>query len=285
MRAFPWLVAASVAALGLGILFMPTAAQACSCGPVAISEIAGVPPPANGLVLLTSCGDELPVEQLDVRVDGRAAALVDAGIEVGPYSALLRIEPPPVDGQTVTFDACVREDQTCPLVFGPTEWTVGPVDDAPPMASATIAVSVGDEDDDGISCPPFGPHFIVTLSDLVLDDDVAFVRAELVRERVVTAVQLVAWDASTWPPGAPLALRVFAETDGEGCVQAFAMDRAGNETRLGAGVCEVDPVVVEEVEDEGGIDDRGCACASTGMVGAWGLVVPLGLVFGVRRRR
>lgn len=73
---------------------------------------------------------------------------------------------------------------------------------------------------------------------------------------------------------------MFAETDGEGCIQAFAMDRAGNEMRLGTTVCEVDPVVVEDAEDE--VEQRGCACASTDTAGAWGLV---GVMLGLRRRR
>lgn len=279
MRALPWLIAASLAAVGAA---MPTAAHACTCGPVVITAGPSDPPPANGLVLLTSCSDHLPVEQLDVRVDGHAAELADAGIEVGPYSALLRIEPPPMEGQTVTVS--VLEDQLYPLVLGATEWMVGPVDDAPPMASATTVVQAGDKEGDGISCPPFGPHFIVVLSDMVFDDDVAFVRAEVVRERVVTSVGVLAWDASAWPPGAPLALHVFAETDGEACIQAFAMDLAGNETRLGTTVCEVDPVVVEDVEDQEALEERGCSgCNSTG-ASRWGLLGLVVLVLGVRRR-
>lgn len=278
MGTLQWLVAASVVASGL---LIHSVAHACTCGPFVFTAGFSGPQPANGLMLLGSCSDELPVEQLGVRIDGRAAALTDAGIEVGPNAALLRIEPVPMDGQTVTFDAGPQQDQGWPLVYGPTEWTVGPVDDAPPVATATVTVHTGDAENDGLSCPPYGPHFIVDLSEMVFDDDVAFVRAEVVREQVVTSVDLQAWDASARPPGAPLTLRVFTETNEEACIHAFAMDRAGNETRLGPAICEVDPVVIEE---EDALDDRGCTCTSTGGAGGWGLAGLMGLVFWVRRR-
>lgn len=281
VRADAWLLTAGLAAIGSSA---PAVARACTCGPVVMPAAAEGPYPANGVVLVTSCTDDLPIAQLGVRVGGRAAALVDAGIEVGPYSALLRIVPQPQEGQVVTFDAGLREGEVWPFVYGPTEWTVGPVDDAPPTASATVDVALGDQDADGLSCPPLGPHFVVVLSDLVLSDDVAFVRAEVVRERVVAAVDLLSWDPSAWPAGVPLVLHVQTETEGEACIQAFAMDRAGNATRLGTTACEVDPVEVDG-EDEPGLEGRGCGCTTTGRptgpTGGWGLVV---LVFGVRRR-
>lgn len=288
MRVLPWLFVAGLAVIGGGV---PAVAQACTCGPAVGPAAIEGPYPANGLVVVTSCGDDLPVEQLGVQVDGQAAELVDAGIEVGPYAALLRITPAPADGQTVTFDAGLSEGEAWPFVYGPTEWVVGPADDTPPTASATVEVVLGDKQSDGLACPPFGPYFSVVLSDLVLDDEVAFIRAELVREGVVTAASLLEWDASAWPAGTPLALDVFAETDGEACLQAFAMDRAGNETRLGTSACEVDPVMVEDDEDvadaEAELDARGCGCTSTGASGWWGLgllgVVVVGL--GGRRRR
>jgi hypothetical protein len=264
MRLAPALVAAWLGA--------PAVADACTC--VARVEVLGNREawPANGLLAIEGCGAVTSSEPLAVWVDGEPARLVAAGIDSEPEVLLLRIEPPPLPGQTITFDPCADEQDYCPYRGSAAEWTAMAADHAPPQASVgALVVERGDEQD-GTSCAPHGPSFIVKAEDVEIDEDVELVRVQVVRDGVAIASHTFRWRLGSGPD---FELRVAAVTSEPACIRVSALDAAGNETRIGEDVCDLEP-------PPGAVQDRGCACTSSPGAGAWGLL--LTLCIGLRRR-
>ncbi|MCA9712031.1 MAG: hypothetical protein KDK70_39715 [Myxococcales bacterium] len=239
--------------------------------------------PANVLIFARNCDVDLPLDHLQVTVDGVSADLVSAGLEVGPTMALLRISPLPQEGQTVELDGCGCGGSDCVPITGPTQWVAGPADDQPPTATVTGVTWTADEvQADGVACPPYGPRVAVELLDPAFDDDVAMIRVELAEDGMVLAGGQGAWDPVV--PGPPPTL--WAEASGTSCVRAHAMDRAGNEAFLGPIDCvaeasfDGDTGTLVSACSQGG----GCSCRSDGSPQSpWLVLLTLGLL-GPRRR-
>lgn len=248
------------------------------------------PRPANALVGLTSCFDELPIDQISVSIDDEPAQLLDAGIEAGRFGALYVIEPPPGEGQTVALHVCEGDEPLCIVFSASAAWVVAAEDHEPPVASAT-AVVVGTDlvEDDGISCGPFGTRFVVTIEEPVFDIDVAAIRAEVLRDGVVVDGRLGILDADDLLDDEALTFNVHADTSEGACVRVFAMDAAGNATMLGSEVCDPSPSVEDttsSTSDPGAsVADRGCGCRANDGRDHWPAAALLLTVFACGYRR
>jgi hypothetical protein len=147
MRRSGWRGVAVAAAVGF--IAMPESAEACSWQTWVelLRPRAGEVHPAGASLLFFNNGGE-PTELYSAAVDGQPAALVVELEEIFGVFTLIRIEPPPHEGQVVTVSQCGGLDdpqhQSCDPnhPFGPIfDFTVGPPDDVAPPTAGNVSLA------------------------------------------------------------------------------------------------------------------------------------------------
>ena len=258
--------------LSLGVGLAPRAAEACSS--VAWLEL--VRPaegdevhPGSASLLFIDYGASLS-ELYKVAVDGEPATLVIDSIyprnqHTGGQWKLVRVEPPPTEGATVTILQCHRDGdpqyQSCDdgWAFEPLlEFTAGVGDEMPPPDAGDVELTHEFVDFHDICYGRHRVRFSVELSGLEQgsDPDVIYVaevrdsKGELVFERSVRFDE----------PGSVATLQDYLEhrpPDAAGhCVSVRAVDLSGNISTI-AERCGSDEVVSGGTGSTGGEGDHG----------------------------
>ncbi len=238
----------------------PAVAEACTC--VGSTQVAQADElPENAAVLLRDfCGG---AEDLGVTLDGEPAQLVEGALDdVTPHGRFVWVEPAPALGQTVAvsflnpFDG-EREQHSL---------VVGAADTTPPSLSSPRLSLTEPTDEAFCGDGAFAEYQL----DIEVDDDVADGATLYVFEIFVDGEQVATVQSSNVAGGSVSMTHLLESGGDEICVEASAVDAAGNLD---------DP-------DRGciGVPEDGCQCSTSG-TGGWAMSPLLLLAVGIVRRR